>query len=191
METATKPERREAICGAVFELLGEVGYDRMSMDAVAARARASKATIYRAWENKPELVMEALTQRFGGSAEAPDTGSLRGDLASQLTAVCTVANGDDGAIVMGLLTAASRDAELARTLHQVLYDMKHSVYETILARAVERGEVPASADAGLLHELIHAMMLTRRLWGTCALLDEAYVNRVIDKILLPVLRQDA
>ncbi|GAA1819468.1 TetR/AcrR family transcriptional regulator [Luedemannella flava] len=189
METATKPERREAICGAVFELLGEVGYDRMSMDAVAARARASKATIYRSWENKPELVMEALTQRFGGTPEAPDTGSLRGDLLSLLTAACTVANGDDGAIVTGLLTAASRNAELARTLHRVLFEMKNAVYETMIARAVERGEVPPTADPTLLHELIHAMMLTRRLWGSE--LDEEYVTRVVDRILLPVLRQDA
>lgn len=190
METATRPERREAICAAVFELLGEVGYDRMSMDAVAARARASKATIYRAWENKPELVMEALTQRYGDTPDAPDTGSLRGDLTSLLTAACTVVNGDDGAIVMGLLTAASRDADLARTMHRVLYDMKHPLYETMLGRAVARGEVPAGTDAHLLHELVHALVLTKRLQGSEAL-DEAYVARVVDRVLMPVLLQDA
>ena len=69
--TATKPDRRAAICDAVFELLGEVGYDRMTMDAVAARARASKATIYRGWPSKPELVMEAVEHRFGGAIGAP------------------------------------------------------------------------------------------------------------------------
>ena len=63
--TVAPTDRQAAICEAVFELLGEVGYDRMSMDAVAARARASKATIYRAWPNKPDLVMEALVHRFG------------------------------------------------------------------------------------------------------------------------------
>src|SRR5512133_3293823 len=82
--------RHEAICDAVFDLLGEVGYDRMSMDAVAARARASKATIYRAWPHKPDLVIEALTHRFGGTPEAPDTGSLRGDLVALMTGACQV-----------------------------------------------------------------------------------------------------
>src|SRR5258707_13296304 len=73
------PERREAICEAVFELLGEVGYDRMSMDAVAARARASKATIYRGWPNKPDLVMDAFEHRYGGSSEPAGTRKLPRD----------------------------------------------------------------------------------------------------------------
>lgn len=190
METATKPERREAICGAVFELLGEVGYDRMSMDAVAARARASKATIYRSWENKPELVMEAIAQRFGGSPQAPDTGSLRGDLLAILTAACSIAKGDEGAIVAGLLTAAAHNDELSRTMHRVLYETKHPLYETLINRAVERGDVPATADPDLLHELIHSMVLCRRLWSADGL-DEAYVTHLVDRVLLPVMRQDS
>ena len=70
--------REAAICRAALELLAEVGYDRMSMDAVAHRARASKATIYRHWPGKYELVLDALRSR-GVSEIAPiDTGTLRG-----------------------------------------------------------------------------------------------------------------
>src|SRR5438309_3632378 len=82
------PDRREAICDAVFELLGEVGYDRMTMDAVATRARASKATIYRTWPDKPGLVAEALINRFGPTPQAPNTGSLRGDLMALMSLAC-------------------------------------------------------------------------------------------------------
>jgi AcrR family transcriptional regulator len=187
---ASKTDRREAICEAVFELLGEVGYDRMSMDAVAARAHASKATIYRAWPNKPELVMDAITHRFGGELVAPDTGSLRGDLYELMTIACAVANSDDGAVISGLMTAATQHVELSQTMHRCLYETKHPMYETILRRASERGEIPDTTCSGLLHEVMHSMVLARRLWQDGPM-DEAFVTRVVDRVLLPVLKQPA
>jgi AcrR family transcriptional regulator len=187
---APKTDRREAICEAVFELLGEVGYDRMSMDAVAARARASKATIYRAWPKKPDLVMEAIVHRYGGAPDPPDTGSLRGDLVAQVTTVCAVANSPDGAIFTGLMTAATRNPDLSETLHRCTYETKHACYETILARAAGRGEIPEGTGADLLHEITHSIVLTRRLWQA-GQLDDAFVTRIVDRVLLPMLRQDA
>ena len=187
MALATKPDRREAICEAVFELLGEVGYDRMSMDAVAARARASKATIYRGWPSKPELVMEAIEHRYGGPAEPPDTGSLRGDLVAQLTMMCKVAQGADGAIITGLMTAATHNAELSQVMYRCVYETKHSMYQSMIKRAVERGELPEGTPADLLHEVIHSMVITRRLWQT-APMDESFVTRLVDGVLLPMLR---
>jgi AcrR family transcriptional regulator len=183
-----KPDRREAICEAVFELLGEVGYDRMSMDAVAARAHASKATIYRGWPNKPDLVMDAVEHRYGGPIEPPDTGTLRGDLFAHLTLACTVANGADGAVLTGLLTAATHNAELQSVMYRCVYETKHATYEAMIKRAVERGELPEGTRCELLHEVLHAMVMSRRLWQTGPL-DEAFVTRIIDGVLLPVLRQ--
>jgi AcrR family transcriptional regulator len=188
--TASRTDRKEAICEAVFELLGEVGYDRMSMDAVAARAHASKATIYRAWPNKPDLVMEAIAHRYGDAPEPPDTGSLRGDLIAQLTMACSMANSPEGAVFTGLMTAATHNAELARTLHRCMYETKHAAYETMLARAIDRGEVPAGTDSDLLHEVLHSLVVTRRLWRAGPM-DEAFVTRIVDGVLLPVLRRAA
>jgi len=189
MAATPVPERREAICEAVYELLGEVGYDRMSMDAVAARARASKATIYRAWPSKPELVMEAVVSCLGGAMEPPDTGSLRGDLLAQLTRACDAAKGDDGAVIVGLLSAAARNAELAETMHKQLYESKCALYESILANARARGEVGEGADPDLLHELLSALILSRRL-GRTGPMDDEFITRMVDRVLLPVLRQD-
>ena len=189
MVATTKPDRREAICEAVFELLAEVGYDRMSIDAVAARARASKATIYRGWPSKPDLVMDAVEHRYGGPVEPPDTGTLRGDLFAHLSTVCTVADGADGAVITGLMTAAAHNAELSEVMHRCVYETKRATYETMIKRAVERGELPEGSDADLLHEVLHAMVMTRRMWQT-AQFDEAYVTRIVDRVLLPVLRQE-
>jgi AcrR family transcriptional regulator len=184
----TKQDRREAICEAVFELLGEVGYDRMSMDAVAARARASKATIYRGWPSKPELVMDAIEHRYGGISEPPDTGSIRGDLFAHLTSACAVADGADGAVVTGLMTAATHNAELSEVMYRCIYETKQQLYDSMIKRAVERGELPETTKSDLLHEVLHAMVVSRRLWQTGPL-DEAFVTRIVDGVLLPVLRQ--
>ncbi|GAA0745083.1 TetR/AcrR family transcriptional regulator [Dactylosporangium roseum] len=185
---APKADRRVTICEAVFELLAEVGYDRMSMDAVAARARASKATIYRGWPNKPELVMAAVEHRYGGSAEPPDTGSLRGDLVAHLSTVCAVADGIDGAVFTGLLTAATHNAELSAVMRRCVYETKHVMYETMIKRAVARGELPEGSTPELLHEVLHALVMSRRLWRAGPF-DEAFVKRTVDGVLLPVLRQ--
>jgi hypothetical protein len=132
--------------------------------------------------------MEAINHRFGGPMEAPDTGSLRGDLLALLTTACAVANSEDGAIISGLMTAAAQNAELGETMHRCLYEAKHPVFGTILGRAKERGEVADPACAGLVHEVLHAMVLSRRLINDCAL-DEAWATTVADRVLLPVIRQ--
>jgi AcrR family transcriptional regulator len=186
---AGRSARREAICDAVFELLGEVGYDQMSMDAVAARARASKATIYRAWPHKPGLVIDAVLHRLGGAGQPPDTGTLRGDLLALASGACQVASSPDGAVVAGLISAAARDTELSRTIHECTYQAKHTVFETIVGRAVQRGEVPAGTDPELLHEVLHAMVLSRLVRADGSL-DADFVVHVVDDVLLPVLSRN-
>jgi AcrR family transcriptional regulator len=180
------PDRREAICEAVFELLGEVGYDRMTMDAIATRARASKATLYRTWPDKPGLVMEALTQRLGPTPETPDTGSLRGDLIAMFSLARGIINSADGEVLAGVVTAAARNPGLARTLHECTFKSKHVIHETIVRHAVERGELSSPACAELLHEVMHAMIVVRRL-ASGEPMDEAYASHVVDDVLIPLL----
>ena len=179
-------QRREAICTAVFELLGEVGYDRMTMDAVAARAHASKATIYRCWPDKPELVAESLINRFTDTPVPPETGSLRGDLLALMTQACTITNSSDGDVITGVMTAATLNPHLASTLHQCMYESKQVIYETILTRAVARGEIDSVEPTPLLHEVSHAMILMRKMWNP-APLDEAFSEHVVDDVLIPLL----
>ena len=185
-----RTDRHEAICQAVFELLGEVGYDRMSMDAVAARARASKATIYRAWPNKPDLVMEAVVHRFGPAPEPPDTGSLRGDLLAVMHSASQFAGSPDAGVLTGLMTAATRNPELSRTLYDCTYKTKHQVHEQIIARAVARGELASGTDPELLHEVLFSMVLSRKMFASGPF-DEAFATHVVDDVLLPVLRRTA
>ena len=105
IEAGTRPrvegERELEILEATLEVLDEVGYDLLTMDAVATRAKASKATLYRRWKGKPELVVAAI-MAHKGDAVVPDTGSLRGDL---LAAYCGASGGLDDPLAKSVLSA--------------------------------------------------------------------------------------
>ena len=105
-----------AICDATLALLAEVGYDRMSMDAVAARARASKATIYRRWPGKRELVLDALRSRHDQLHSPVDTGSLRGDLVAAFRAMADRPGAEDAELMAGVLRAMRTAPELRRSI---------------------------------------------------------------------------
>ena len=180
--------REAAICRAALELLAEVGYDRMSMDAVAHRARASKATIYRHWPGKYELVLDALRSR-GVSEIAPiDTGSLRGDLLAVLHAIADGIAGEDIELMAGAVRAMRAAPELANCVRDSMIEDKRDVARVIVDRAIARRELPAHADPELLHQVAPAMILFQLL--ICAQpADEPYLEHVVDDVLTPLLTQ--
>ena len=178
--------RRMAICEAVCELLAKVGYDRMTMDAIANQAKASKATIYRMWPDKPQLVVEALKCQFDSDTEVPDTGSLRGDLLALMTTACQLVDSELGEMVSGLMTAAAHDPILADTLSQSLFEDKAAMHADLVRRAVKRGEIPPDTDPSILHEVMHSMISSRKVWNLGPL-DEEYAQHVVDEVLIPVM----
>lgn len=178
--------RRTAICQAACDLLAKVGYDRMTMDAIANQAKASKATIYRMWPDKPQLVAEALKCQFGDTADMPNTGSLRGDLMALMTVACEAASSEIGEIIAGVLTAAAHDPRLAETLNQTVFADKAKLHVELVRRAAERGEVHPDTDPALIHEVIHSLISGRMTWNIGPL-DDEYIRHVVDDILIPVM----
>ena len=179
--------REDAILQATLELLAESGYDQLTIDAVAARARCSKATIYRRWPGKAALVTTAVRRHAGQpAAAAPDTGSLRSDLLATLDLMRSSLSGQDAALVLGLLIAMHRDGELAAAVREQVLDVKREVFGAVIARAIARGEVPATTDGALLAEISSAVLFSRRL-VTGEPLDDAFTRHLVDAVLLPAL----
>ena len=181
--------RDVAICDATLALLAEVGYDRMSMDAVAARAHASKATIYRRWPGKRELVLDALHTRHGPSESPPDTGTLRGDLVASMRAMADSAGGDgcdEGELMAGVLRAMRHAPELGDCMRGQVMDRKRATFRTIVDRAVVRGELPSAAPADLAHEVAGALWVQRVL-VVGGEVDDAFIAHVADDVLIPLL----
>ena len=145
--TGPRAEAREqAILDAALELLMEVGYDRLSIDALAERARAGKATIYRHWSGKAQIVAEAVRRLKADTLTVSvDTGSLRGDLISEMVQVCSSMSTEDAAIITGVMSAMRTDAELAGLIRSQVLDSKRGKFDGIIERAISRGSCPRAA----------------------------------------------
>jgi AcrR family transcriptional regulator len=178
--------RESAICAAALELLVELGYDRMSMDAVAARAHASKATIYRRWPGKRELVLDAIRQRDPHDFVPADTGSLRGDIIGTLRGLADGIGGQDAALLAGVLRAMRGAPELADCLRERVLEDRRGIASVLVDRAVARGELAPGADPGVFHEVAPALMFFRVL-VTGGDVDDEFLAHVADDVLVPLL----
>jgi AcrR family transcriptional regulator len=180
-------ERQQAILRATYELLGETGYQGLRVDAVAARAQASKATLYRHWPTKAELVGDAVRYCKAVEEALPDTGSLRGDLVAWFDEIAETLSGEEGAVLAGLFVALHTEPELAGQLRS-LRDSKIPHAAAVLDRAVERGELRPGADAALIDEIVPPLLFMRR-FALGESIDHAYVEHVVDDIILPLLQR--
>jgi AcrR family transcriptional regulator len=175
--------REEEILDACVGELLENGYDRLTMDAVAKRARASKATLYRRWQSKQSLVVDAVIRSKRMDERAlPDTGSLRGDLLD----VWSRGKGDvDGSRVLGVvITAMQTDEEFAADFRARFLGPKVATSVEIYRRAAERGELHPDADPSLLGPAMAGILLHRALVLGESVTPER-VERVLDQIILP------
>ena len=176
--------RDVALRKATLELLAEIGYDRLTIDSVAARARASKTTIYRRWSGKAELVVDAL-HGLKRNPPVPDTGSLRGDL----EAIAQRAGSTDSQFVtqlmFGMITALARDAELRRVFRERQLDPGRAGLKQVFERAVARGEMPADRNLDLLVSLFPALAIQHLLtYGESP--DQNFAAQVINDVILPL-----
>jgi AcrR family transcriptional regulator len=154
------------------------------MDAVAARAHASKATIYRRWQGKAALVVDALNCSKGSMAE-PDTGSLEGDLGALGQGFCSQESRFNAQIMLGLITALAHDAELREVFRERMIDPRTQVIRSIFERAVARGEVSPERNLDLLVALFPALLIQQVLI-TGELPDNDFSGHVINDVILPL-----
>jgi AcrR family transcriptional regulator len=180
-------EREDEILDATVDLLMEVGYDRLTMDAVAKRARASKATLYRRWETKASLVVEALVRaKTAPHVSDHDTGSLRGDLLSTYCGHQGMNSSATGALG-SVITAVATDPEFAEEFRAKFIAPKIEIGEQIYRRAQARGEIPDDVDVELIAPAL-AGILMHRAFILGILPDDATIERVVDHVILPAVR---
>jgi AcrR family transcriptional regulator len=180
--------REEEILQACVDLVAELGYDRLTMDAVATAAKASKATLYRRWSGKAELVVDAITRAKGCPIpEEVDTGSLRGDL---IALSCDEGGFTDElpmSVTAGLLTALHRDEDLQRAFRERFLAPRLGLVRRIYQRAVGRGEIAPDVDVELLSQTLPAAVIYHAfILGVEP--TEDLILRVIDHVILPAAR---
>ncbi len=178
--------RSQALHEAALELLSEIGFERMTMEAVAARAGTSKATAYRRWCSKAALVVDALRCHGPEDFDPPDTGSLRGDLVAVLHHMRSAMEQEGAARLIGLVASARSDPDLAAAMRADFTGHRQRISRTLAGRAVARGEMSPEVDPDVFHEVIPPMLLNRMLMSDEPLTD-AFLAHVVDDVALPVL----
>lgn len=176
-------DREQEILAAAIDVLAELGYDRLTMDAVATRSHASKATLYRRWSSKASLVIEALLSQKGPEA-VPDSGTLRGDLLETFCGMGGLTDRKQLAVLASVITAIGRDEEFAAAFRRDFVGPKSEISQAIFERARARGEIRDDVDLDLLVPALPGIVLHRQfILGELPCID--LVTRVIDQIILP------
>ncbi len=180
--------RDVAIEKATVELLREVGYELLTIEAVAARAQVSKATIYRRWKNKAALVADSVHHYAFCKSPTIDTGSLRGDLIEILSEKAKMMLSADGQLISGLMCMARTDEDLSEVLTQNLSGYASAAHSAIFDRALSRGEISKDAKRELVLQLVPAV-ISFRIFMAREDITPKFIESFVDDVLIPVLTQ--
>jgi AcrR family transcriptional regulator len=186
----TRPRRRgDVLNSAIFEAtldeLAEVGYAKLTMERVALRAGASKASVYRRWPSRMELALDAVHHLAPDPAATPDTGRLRGDTLAFMRIAADLLAGPGGEALRGLLGDALADPSRTLELRRRSRGTGHRVMQEITRRAVERGEINSDAITPRRLDVAQAMLREQFLFHGPPIPD-AVIVEIVDETVLPL-----
>jgi AcrR family transcriptional regulator len=180
----------EAIHEAVMTELATRGYDALTIEGVAERAQTGKASIYRRWPTKLDLVLDTVDALMPSVGTTPDTGSVRDDLVIVMRRIAKHMNSQAGTAVRACMSDLKSNVELAAAVRDQLVVPRKLVIVDILRRGVERGEVREDAITDRVVEAGPMLLYAERTQHGVALRDATVVG-IVDEILMPLLRTTA
>jgi AcrR family transcriptional regulator len=185
--TAASPwtPRETELLEVTLQLLQEHGYDRLTLDAVAARARASKATVYRRWPSKAELVLAAFIEGVRQVAIHPETGTLRGDLVA-LGESCREQASQQAGTIRAVLVETSHHPALQDALKNQFLDQRKALIHEVLRDAADRGEIDPSVISDELWDLLPGYLIFRIILPSRPPTRET-VEALVDEVIMPSL----
>jgi AcrR family transcriptional regulator len=181
-----------AILEAAFAEISEVGYIAFTVEGVAARARTGKASIYRRWPTKAELVMDALLTRMptpeqcGINLDIPDSVSTVDALYGVARAIATVITSPAGDAMRAIKCEALADPQLARLIDDRFQAPRRAAMIGLLKRGVARGEVRPGADTVLVADVLPAI-LTHRVIMQREPLTEKHLRDIMEQVFIPLI----
>lgn len=170
-----------AILQATLDVFAEEGYAGVNIDRVAARAGVGKATIYRRYSSKAELVVEAVRCGAHVDDRLPDTGDLRADLTSMMQPLIDRLRGDDAQLLTTFALERLHDPELNEQFDRLVIGKKREHLRHLVSSAIERGDLPRDVDVDLIAEALPALIWHHALYGLP--LDDNLLERILDTVL--------
>lgn len=183
------PRRDEAIIDAAIEVLVRDGYDRLSMEGVATAAGVGKATVYRRWGNKADLVIDAMAA-LKPAVDNIDTGSLDGDIELMIIASCSPHSQRLLQVMVSICSALPREPELLEAFTTRFTEPRIARITEMLERARHRGELGPDINVAIAASLVPSLMLQRALM-TGQPAGRVYAEQIVGTVLLPVLGRPA
>ena len=182
LSTSPRVERsKAAILEATLDLLAEEGVGGLTVDAVAARAGVGKATVYRHWSSRAELIVDAISSLVTDDEDL-DRGSLRDDLQAAYGRICNVCStGVMSRVLPTLAEAAARDPELA-TVHKDFVARRRRHLMAAIERAAARGELRPGLDPSIVADLVAGPMFYKKLVHHEPP-DPAYATALLDLVM--------
>ena len=184
-ESSPWSPRETELLAVTLGLLQQEGYDGLTVDAVAAAARASKATVYRRWPTKAELVLAAFIEGVRQVAVAPETGTLRGDLLQMGETICEQVRAH-ASTMRAVLVEVSRNPALNDVMQHQFLDQRKALFEHVLGQAVERGEIDAADITDDLWDLMPGYLIFRSIWSGRTPTRRT-VQALVDDVMIPSL----
>jgi len=184
-ESSVWSPREAELLAVTLRLLQEHGYDRLTVDAVASAARASKATVYRRWPSKAELVLAAFIEGVRQVAVPPDTGTLRGDLLRLGELVCLEAH-QLASTIRAVLVEVSRNPALNDVMQHQFIDQRKALIQHVLQQAVDRGEIAEAAITDELWDLLPGYLIFRSILPSRPPTSHT-VQVLVDEVVMPSL----
>lgn len=185
MQQSPWSDRESELLGITLRLLQQNGYDGLTVEEVVAEGRASKATVYRRWPTKAELVLAAVMHGVSQAAVAPDTGSLREDLLAVGETIAKQAR-NHATTMRAVLMEASRNPVLNEVMQHQIFAQRKKLINHVLDQAVERGEIRAEAVNDDLWDLLPGYLVFRAVIQNRPATSRT-VRALVDDVIIPSL----
>lgn len=179
-------ELNRAIYRAALEELAEVGYQRLTMERIAERARTSKASLYRRWPGRLELMLDAVLHVFPNADDLPDTGGLRGDLLAALRGMAEALNSPIGSAARAMLGDLEIDRATVQQHKERFVERRNQLFLEIIRRAVARGEARPGAVNPRVASVGPAVMRDHFFTQGVPISDDVVVE-IVDQVLVPLI----
>ena len=180
-------ELNRAIFTAALDELADVGYQRLTMERIAERARTSKASLYRRWPSRVELMLDASLHVFPHVDDLPDTGELRGDLLAALRAMAAVLNSPIGVAARAMIADLDIDREVARQHKERFVERRNELFLDLIRRSAARGEVRPGALTPRVASVGPSLMRDHFLTHATPVTDDV-IGEIVDQVLVPLIR---
>lgn len=176
----------QAIFDAVVEQMSLAGFAGLTMEGIAACAHTGKAALYRRWQCKEDLVVDALNHMLPSFEDEPNTGNLRDDIVGVMDHMLDIINSTAGCAIMNLMGELDRDHEFVKTLNERVLAPRKTMMTRIIKRAADRGELDTTSVSPLVIEAGPALVL-HHLFCYGPPIDHSMAEAVVDEVVLPLL----